>query len=71
MAGRNISVTHEALGTVRVMATTGMMGEIVGMAASICKKHGCEPRAVYAEYLGELQAMLAAGVPVNGVVSSA
>ena len=40
MAGRNISVTHVALGTVRVMRTTGMMGEVVGMAASICSKHG-------------------------------
>ena len=30
MAGRNISVTHEALGAVRVMKTTGCMGEIVG-----------------------------------------
>ena len=29
MAGRNISVTHVALGTVRVMRTTGMMGEVV------------------------------------------
>lgn len=37
MAGRNISVTHVALGTVRVMRTTGMMGEVVGMAASLCK----------------------------------
>ena len=35
MAGRNISVTHVALGTVRVMRTTGMMGEVVGMAASL------------------------------------
>ena len=38
MAGRNISVTHVALGTTRVMRTTGMMGEVVGMAASLCKK---------------------------------
>ncbi len=33
MAGRNISVTHVALGTVRVQRTTGMMGEVLGMAA--------------------------------------
>ena len=39
MAGRNISVSHTALGTVRVMRTTGMMGEVVGMAAYLCKKH--------------------------------
>jgi hypothetical protein len=30
MAGRNISVTDHALGTVRVMKTIGMMGEVVG-----------------------------------------
>lgn len=35
MAGRNVSVTHAALGTVRVMATTSIMGEAVGTAASI------------------------------------
>ena len=34
MAGRCISVTHEALGTTRVMKTCGMMGEVVGRAAS-------------------------------------
>ena len=44
MAGSNISVTHVALGTVRVMRTIGMMGEVVGMAASICKEHGALPR---------------------------
>lgn len=43
MAGRNISVSHVALGTVRVMRTTGMMGEVAGMAASLCKKHGVPP----------------------------
>lgn len=47
MAGRNISVTHVALGTVRVMRTTGMMGEVVGIAASLCKKYQDSPRGVY------------------------
>jgi len=61
MAGRDISVTHEALGAVRVMQTCGMMGEIVGMAASICKAHGCLPRDVYAEHLDELKALMKRG----------
>jgi hypothetical protein len=43
MAGRNISVTHVVLGTVRVMRTGGMMGEVVGMAASICNKNNVLP----------------------------
>ncbi len=54
MAGRDISVTHEALGAVRVMRTGGMMGQIVGMAASICKKYDTMPRGVYMEHLTEL-----------------
>ncbi|MGN0851959.1 MAG: FAD-dependent oxidoreductase [Kiritimatiellia bacterium] len=62
MAGRNISVTHVALGTVRVMRTTGMMGEVVGMAARVCKTHGCRPRGVYAAHLDELKALMAKGV---------
>ena len=47
MAGRDISVTHIALGSVRVMRTGGMMGEVVGMAASICRRHNASPRDVY------------------------
>ena len=61
MAGRNISVTHVALGTVRVMRTTGMMGEVVGMAASICNKYSCTPRQVYQDYLPELKALMQEG----------
>lgn len=55
LAGRHVSVNHEALGTVRVMRTIGMMGEIVGKAASICIKNNCLPRDVYGQYLDELK----------------
>ncbi|MFV1968337.1 MAG: FAD-dependent oxidoreductase, partial [Pirellulaceae bacterium] len=58
MAGRNVSVTHEALGTVRVMKTCGMMGEVVGRAASICVLHRCTPRDVYDRYWPELDRLL-------------
>ena len=61
MAGRNVSVTHVALGTVRVMRTTGMMGEVVGMAASLCKKYDTTPRNVYQLHLKELKAMMKEG----------
>jgi len=62
MAGRNISVTHVALGTVRVMRTTGMMGEVVGMAASLCRKHTTTPRGVYTQHLDELKELMSRGV---------
>ncbi len=62
MAGRNISVTHVALGTTRVMRTTGMMGEVVGMAARVCKDHGCLPRGVYESHLDDLKALMKKGV---------
>lgn len=64
MAGRNISVTHVALGTVRVQRTTGMMGEVLGMAASLCRKHSCDPRDVYEKHLPELIEMMEDGVPL-------
>ncbi|MDR0713554.1 MAG: FAD-dependent oxidoreductase [Bacteroidales bacterium] len=67
MAGRNISVTHVALGTVRVMRTTGMMGEIVGMAASICKKYNTTPRKVYQSYLNKLKTLMKEGVGKKGL----
>lgn len=58
MAGRNISVSHIALGTVRVMKTTGMMGEVVGIAAYLCDKYDCSPREVYSNHLNEFLTML-------------
>jgi len=58
MAGRNISVSREGLGPVRVMKTCGMMGEIVGKAAALCAKYDASPRGVYQEHLDELQEMM-------------
>lgn len=66
MAGRCISVTHVALGTVRVMRTGGMMGELIGMAASLCKKHGTDPRGVHQNHLGELKRLARRGVGKPG-----
>ena len=62
MAGRDISVTHIALGTTRVMRTHGMMGEVVGMAAALCKKHDCQPRQIYERHLDELKDLMRKGV---------
>ena len=66
MAGRDISVTHIALGSVRVMRTGGMMGEVVGMAASICRRHNASPRDVYRLYLPELKRLMSAGTGKAG-----
>lgn len=66
MAGRNISVTHAALGTVRVMRTTGMMGELVGMAASVAAKNNTSPRGVYENHLAELKSLIESGVGKPG-----
>jgi hypothetical protein len=62
MAGRCISVTHDALGAVRVMRTGGCEGEIIGMAASLCKKHDVDPRGVYEKHLGDLKDLMSLGV---------
>lgn len=58
MAGRDISVTKDGLGPVRVMRTTGMMGEIVGKAAALCIRHHTTPRGVYKDHLTKLQELM-------------
>ena len=58
MAGRDISVTHEALGPVRVMRTCGMMGEVVGKAAWISVRHQTTPRGVYEQHLPLLKELM-------------
>ena len=65
MAGRNISVTHVAFGSIRVQRTTAMMGEVVGMAVSICKKHDTMPRQVYLNYFDELKDLMKKGIPAQ------
>jgi hypothetical protein len=45
-AGRNISVTHAALSSTRVMATCSIIGQAAGTAAALCAKYGCAPRAL-------------------------
>lgn len=62
MAGRCISVSHIALASVRVQGTTGMMGEVVGMAAAVAKKHQCTPREVYQHFFNELIKLMQQGV---------
>ena len=66
MAGRDISATHVALGTIRVMRTTGMMGEVVGMAASLCKRFGETPRGIYQHHLDDLKTLMTQGVGRDG-----
>jgi len=58
MAGRCVSVTHEALGTIRVMRTCGMMGEVVGKAAYLTVRHQTTPRGVYDQYLDNLKDLM-------------
>lgn len=62
MAGRNISVSHVALGTVRLMRTIGMMGEVLGMAASVCKNEKTLPRGVYENHFSEMKYLMDIGV---------
>lgn len=61
MAGRDISVSHLALGTVRVMRTCAMEGEVVGMAADICRRKDCLPRQVYLDHFEELKQLMEKG----------
>jgi hypothetical protein len=59
MAGRDLSCTHEALGTVRVMNTLGMVGVVVGRAAAVACRHGVTNRGVYERHWEELSVLLA------------
>ncbi len=46
MAGRNISVSHVALSSTRVMATCSIMGQAVGTAMAYCNRHNLDPGTV-------------------------
>jgi hypothetical protein len=57
-AGRNISASHVAFSTVRVMATCGVMGQAAGTAASVAVRYGLTPREACAEKIIEIQNQL-------------
>jgi len=57
-AGRNISQTHIALSSSRVMATCSLMGQAVGTAATLCLKKGVLPRDIAQNHIDELQEQL-------------
>lgn len=60
-AGRNISVTHLAMSSTRVMATCALVGEAVGAAAAIAAKNNVSPNGVYLEYMETLQQLILRG----------
>ena len=57
-AGRNISMTHMAMSSMRVMATCALMGQAVGTAASLAARHDLPPHGVYLHRLQDLQTAL-------------
>ena len=57
-AGRNISVTHVALSSTRVMATCSLLGQALGTAAALALHYGCAPRELYPAHIPELQQQL-------------
>ncbi|MBQ3507761.1 MAG: FAD-dependent oxidoreductase [Clostridia bacterium] len=54
-AGRNISMTHMAMSSVRVMATCALLGQAVGTAAAIAIREQLTPHGVFLHRIGDLQ----------------
>ncbi|HEY9291551.1 MAG TPA: FAD-dependent oxidoreductase [Microlunatus sp.] len=68
MAGRNISASHVAFGTTRVMATCAVLGEAAGVAASIAALDGLSPRQLGHQEFGRVRnALVRADASVLGV----
>jgi hypothetical protein len=57
-AGRNVSQTHIALSSSRIMATCSLQGQAVGTAATLCNKKNILPREVAQKHIKELQEQL-------------
>ncbi len=58
IAGRCMSVSHIALGGVRVQRPMAATGQAAGTAAAIATREKCSPRDVYQEHIEELQQIL-------------
>lgn len=58
LAGRNISASHVAFASTRVMATCAVMGQAVGTAAALCVRHKIGPNILNHEMMNDLQQQL-------------
>lgn len=57
-AGRNISASHLAFATTRVMGTCGVLGQAAGTAAALATRYGMSVRQLGEEKIEELQDIL-------------
>ncbi len=58
MAGRNISATHMAFGSTRVMGTCAVGGQAAGTAAAMAVEKDCTPREIGRLFIKQLQRRL-------------
>ena len=49
------------------MRTTGLLGEVGGLASDICRRHRVQPRAVYQSHLDELKELMRQGAGRQGL----
>ncbi|ACQ78581.1 conserved hypothetical protein [Beutenbergia cavernae DSM 12333] len=69
LAGRNISASHVAFGTTRVMATCAVIGEAAGVAAALAVADGVAPRELATERFERVRrALVRADASVLGVL---
>ena len=64
LGGRIVSASHVAFSAIRVMRTLGQLGEVAGLAASVCKDKKCMPKNVYEKYLDILKDKMKSGVKI-------
>ena len=71
MAGRNISASHVAFGSTRVMATCAVLGEAAGIAATVALENGATARQVASDHLEAVQhALVHADASVLGLANT-
>ncbi len=69
-AGRNLSASHVAFASARVMATCATLGEAAGTAAAMCSALGVLPRQLYQQHRRDLvQTLLRQDASVLGVAN--
>ncbi len=57
-AGRNISATHLALSSARIMGTCSLLGQAAGTAAALCVSESLYPREAAERFTSRIQARL-------------
>lgn len=67
LAGKSAGVNPDTIDVIKPLRTQAMSGEVVGLAAALCRREGCLPKDIYPGRWKQMDALLSRGAGMTNV----